>query len=343
MIAALATLLLQATPAPPPSFAVDEAAPVKVRGRIVDTEFANPRVQIHLRDAEGNRWRIEAWTPNVMLRAGYSRDGLRVGNEVLIEGVRARDQRCAPECLALARTIRINPPPPPADPKDRPRDVACWSVAEGGGTPPLAGEMTMLSAREALGLPEGQDRIGGLVFRWAADIRIDDARVTDFGSVDSYGGVTKAGVHVGWRLISDRAGRLSLDSLRIETAPTQCGRVPSPEAARTFQGLGLLRAYPVRRLVGASSVSAFEDGHYVAAWTGPGRTVLGEVEAGRPVRVLGELPFRAVMMSVEGAGPHAFGVGPIVLAPERPSGAPLRLVVMTPAGVGVAPRIAAGF
>ncbi len=61
--------------------------------------------QIDVRDASGriSRWDLELASPNVLLRGGWRRNSLRVGDVVTVDGYLAKDGTN----LAHARDIRL--------------------------------------------------------------------------------------------------------------------------------------------------------------------------------------------------------------------------------------------
>lgn len=75
--------------------AFDADKPVTVRGVIVEAKLANPHSWIYLdvTDATGTvaRWGFEAQTPTALIRSGVKPDVFKVGSEVTIRGVHARD------------------------------------------------------------------------------------------------------------------------------------------------------------------------------------------------------------------------------------------------------------
>ena len=75
--------------------AFDADKPVTVRGVIVEAKLANPHSWIYLdvTDASGTvaRWGFEAQTPTALIRSGVKPDVFKVGSEVTIRGVHARD------------------------------------------------------------------------------------------------------------------------------------------------------------------------------------------------------------------------------------------------------------
>ena len=73
----------------------DATAPVKLEGPITKVELINPHAWIHMsvKDAKGKteEWMVEGGTPNTLQRRGITRDTLKVGAVVLVEGFRAKD------------------------------------------------------------------------------------------------------------------------------------------------------------------------------------------------------------------------------------------------------------
>lgn len=80
------------------SFAVffsDDKAVVSVRGKVTGFEFKNPHglIRLEARDASGAvvQWKAETNSPSILERRGWSRDSLKLGEEITIEGWGARD------------------------------------------------------------------------------------------------------------------------------------------------------------------------------------------------------------------------------------------------------------
>jgi hypothetical protein len=73
----------------------DETKPVSVTGVITEIRLENPHswFYVDVTDASGKvtRWGFEGNTPTSLIRAGYKRDAVRVGDKVTIRGSRARD------------------------------------------------------------------------------------------------------------------------------------------------------------------------------------------------------------------------------------------------------------
>jgi hypothetical protein len=91
-------LLLNALPVwPHHAFAAefDPKRPVKLRGVVTKMEWINPHAWMHVdaKDADGKvtSWMIEAGTPNTLFRRGFTKDSLKIGTEVLVDGYQSKD------------------------------------------------------------------------------------------------------------------------------------------------------------------------------------------------------------------------------------------------------------
>lgn len=73
----------------------DATKPVALRGKITKMEWINPHAWIHLEvtneDGTTEAWMIEAGPPGALVRRGWTRDSVKVGTEVLVEGYQALD------------------------------------------------------------------------------------------------------------------------------------------------------------------------------------------------------------------------------------------------------------
>ena len=73
----------------------DSTKPVKVTGTISKVEWLNPHVwfYVDVKDASGKvtTWGFSNAPPGALMRRGIMKDALKVGAEVTVEGVRARD------------------------------------------------------------------------------------------------------------------------------------------------------------------------------------------------------------------------------------------------------------
>jgi len=73
----------------------DADQPVKLKGKVTKFEWTNPhaRFYIDVVDEKGvvSNWNLELASPNVLKRNGWSSKILQIGEEITVEGSRARD------------------------------------------------------------------------------------------------------------------------------------------------------------------------------------------------------------------------------------------------------------
>ncbi len=73
----------------------DPNKPVLLKGPVTKVEWVNPHAWIHLEvtkpDGTKEEWMVEGGTPNTLLRRGVTRESLKVGTELVIDGYQARD------------------------------------------------------------------------------------------------------------------------------------------------------------------------------------------------------------------------------------------------------------
>jgi hypothetical protein len=73
----------------------DAKNPVSLRGTVTKMEWINPHAWIHIDvkkpDGMVDEWMIEAGSPNTLLRRGLTKNSLKVGTEILVEGYRSKD------------------------------------------------------------------------------------------------------------------------------------------------------------------------------------------------------------------------------------------------------------
>ena len=96
--AAAAALLIAALPAAAHhAFGgeFDANRPVLLKGKLVKVEWVNPHSWLHVEvtNAKGEKevWMVEGGSPNSLLRRGVTRDSLKVGTDVVVDGYQARD------------------------------------------------------------------------------------------------------------------------------------------------------------------------------------------------------------------------------------------------------------
>jgi hypothetical protein len=85
----------------------DGKKPITLTGPVTKIEWANPHIHVHIdvKDETGQviNWAIEMGSPNFLIRLGWTRDAMKVGDVVTIEGHLASDG----SRLANARTVLL--------------------------------------------------------------------------------------------------------------------------------------------------------------------------------------------------------------------------------------------
>ena len=83
----------------------DPNKPITLTGAVTKIEWTNPHIFLHLdvKDDTGTvaNWAIELGNPNSLIRLGWTRHSVKVGDVITIEGALARDG----SKLANARTV----------------------------------------------------------------------------------------------------------------------------------------------------------------------------------------------------------------------------------------------
>ena len=73
----------------------DAQKPVTLEGTVTRLEWANPHVYFYIdvKDASGAvaNWACETGGPNSLIRSGWRRDAMKIGDKVIVKGYRARD------------------------------------------------------------------------------------------------------------------------------------------------------------------------------------------------------------------------------------------------------------
>ena len=73
----------------------DENKPVKMTGIVTRVEWTNPHIWFFMDvknpDGTVTNWGLEMASPNSLLRAGWKRDSMKVGDVVAVEARQARD------------------------------------------------------------------------------------------------------------------------------------------------------------------------------------------------------------------------------------------------------------
>jgi hypothetical protein len=83
----------------------DAKQPVEIKGKVTQVDWTNPhaRFYVDVADAGGKvtNWNFELASPNVLKRNGWTRTSLKVGDEISVQGSRAKDGAN----MANARTV----------------------------------------------------------------------------------------------------------------------------------------------------------------------------------------------------------------------------------------------
>jgi hypothetical protein len=73
----------------------DANAPVVLKGTITKMEWINPHSWIHVdvKNSDGTvtEWMVEGGTPNTLFRRGFTRESVKAGMEITVEGYRAKN------------------------------------------------------------------------------------------------------------------------------------------------------------------------------------------------------------------------------------------------------------
>ena len=85
----------------------DPSKPVTLKGTVTKLEWTNPYARFYI-DVKGTdgaavSWELELGSPNTLIRYAWKRDSMKVGDEVTVEGFRAKDG----SKLANAKTVKF--------------------------------------------------------------------------------------------------------------------------------------------------------------------------------------------------------------------------------------------
>ena len=107
----------------------DAKQPIKFKAVVTRMEWTNPHVWIHVDvkqpDGTVEKWSIEAGTPNVLFRRGFTKQSLLPGTEILVDGYRSKDgsHRANGRDLTLpdGRTLFLGSSAPDAPDQEKPQ------------------------------------------------------------------------------------------------------------------------------------------------------------------------------------------------------------------------------
>jgi DNA/RNA endonuclease YhcR with UshA esterase domain len=73
----------------------DSKKPVTIKGIVTKVDWMNPHVYFYLdvKDEKGDitNWALEMGPPTLLQKAGWSRTTMKVGDEVIVQGILAKD------------------------------------------------------------------------------------------------------------------------------------------------------------------------------------------------------------------------------------------------------------
>ena len=73
----------------------DFQKPVTLKGVVVQWEMINPHgwitIDVRAEDGKTARWMVETSNPNGLMRLGWTKRSLKPGDEILVEGYKAKD------------------------------------------------------------------------------------------------------------------------------------------------------------------------------------------------------------------------------------------------------------
>jgi hypothetical protein len=85
----------------------DQNKPIRLNGAVTKVEWFNPHIWVYLdvKDDKGviQKWQCEGGAPNTLTRNGWSKDSLKLGDQVTIEGYLAKDG----SKTCNARTVKL--------------------------------------------------------------------------------------------------------------------------------------------------------------------------------------------------------------------------------------------
>jgi hypothetical protein len=99
----------------------DRNKPITLKGAVTRMEWANPHIYFYLDVADANgaaaAWAIEGMAPNVLYRAGWRKDSVKIADVVTVNGFLARDGsklvNMQSAVLADGRNLFVGEQPPP--------------------------------------------------------------------------------------------------------------------------------------------------------------------------------------------------------------------------------------
>ena len=85
----------------------DTSKPIAITGTVTKVEWTNPHARFYLDvkepDGSTTNWAFELGSPNLLIRYGFTRDLLKIGSEVTVEGFQAKDA----SKVANTKTVKL--------------------------------------------------------------------------------------------------------------------------------------------------------------------------------------------------------------------------------------------
>jgi hypothetical protein len=84
----------------------DSAKPITLKGAVTKMEWTNPHARFYVDVTEGGKttnWEFELGSPNGLMRRGWTRNSLKPGDTITVEGYMAKDG----SKLANARNVTL--------------------------------------------------------------------------------------------------------------------------------------------------------------------------------------------------------------------------------------------
>jgi hypothetical protein len=91
----------------------DARKPITLKGKVTKVDWMNPHIYVHLdaTDEKGVKavWMCEGGNPNSLRRNGWKRDTVKEGDEIVVEGSRAKDgsNTCNARAIRLPDGTRV--------------------------------------------------------------------------------------------------------------------------------------------------------------------------------------------------------------------------------------------
>jgi len=103
----------------------DMKKPLKITGTVTKVEWLNPhaRLFVDVKDQSGKvvNWELELQAPNSLIRSGWTRTSIKPGEEVTVDGYRAKDGSNLGNATTITfsdgRKLEGRNPDAPPDPK----------------------------------------------------------------------------------------------------------------------------------------------------------------------------------------------------------------------------------